>query len=80
LLKFCPHALRSELKLLKNGYELKANDFKFLRNSVNVEMITSSDEEMWRDLNSSFEELRFDGGQVLEIYKIIAGVLHLGNL
>lgn len=43
-------------------------------------MTTSSDEEMWRDLNSSFEELRFDGGQVLEIYKIIAGVLYLGNL
>ena len=59
LLKFCPTALKEELKLIHRNYHMRVSDFVFLKNTEHSETTTINDEEMWEDLNSSFKILNF---------------------
>eukprot|EP01128_Nolandella_sp_AFSM9_P005027 TRINITY_DN2371_c0_g1_i1.p1 TRINITY_DN2371_c0_g1~~TRINITY_DN2371_c0_g1_i1.p1 ORF type:complete len:1548 (+),score=443.67 TRINITY_DN2371_c0_g1_i1:76-4644(+) len=56
----------------------KAEDYDFINKCKKVEGI--DDEEEFNQIMSSFQELRFKKEEAFQLFRVVAGILHLGNI
>ena len=58
----------------------KAQDFVYLRKGGCLEIATTDDKEDFATVNESFKTLGFTIAEVRSVYRVIAGIMYLGNL
>ncbi|XP_065086171.1 unconventional myosin-Vb isoform X2 [Ochlerotatus camptorhynchus] len=54
--------------------------FHFLNQGQSPDIARVSDEDQFRETTNAFKILGFDGGEISDIMKVLAAVLHLGNV
>jgi myosin heavy subunit len=67
--------LPGDLKLTRN-----AKDYLYLSQSGCYSLETVDDQEEWQQLQQAFRVVGFDEDECTAIYKLMACILHLGNV
>lgn len=78
--RFMPNNLKAQYKLLDKDGVCKMEHFNYLNQSSIYETPKVNDKEFYEDVEKSFKDLDFSHGQQDGIWRMLASVLHLGNL
>lgn len=78
--RFMPNDLKQQYKLLEKDGVCRMENFNYLNQSSIYETPKVNDLEFYEDVERSFRDLDFNHSQVDAIWRMLATVLHLGNL
>jgi myosin-5 len=78
--RFMPNNMKSQYKLLDKDGVCRMESFNYLNQSSIYETPKVNDKEFYDDVEKSFKDLDFSPGQQDAIWRMLASILHLGNL